>query len=96
MANQQYNFNPQYTQKSNTIIILSNGEWVHVAPGADPDFVRRIREANLARANSPKKAKKSYRCGKPRKSFNYAEGVLYKRNAFDDVLPFSDTLAEVA
>lgn len=61
-----------------TQIILSSGKWVNVPEGADPDFFRRIQETGVKLAASPRKQKSTKRNGKPKKSVNYAEQVLWR------------------
>jgi hypothetical protein len=59
-----------------TTIILSNGEYYKVPPGADPDAVRAMQERRIAREASPEqsrraqpaKAKRTRRSYSPRTS----------------------------
>lgn len=74
-------------------IILSDSRMVQVPEGASPDKFRKVQEAAITLATCPKKCQPTRRNGKPRKSINYAVGVLYRRNAFDDVIPFAEVVS---
>jgi hypothetical protein len=51
-----------------TYIVLSNNQMVRVPPGADPDYVRHIKENELIIATKPKrKRRSSTRCNRSRR-----------------------------
>ena len=79
MALQNCTTSPQTKQ----FIVLSTGELWPVLPDADPDFVRRVKEAAIA--NQPKRSQ-SRESGTPKAGVNYAERVLWRRGNKEDFI----------
>lgn len=69
--------------------VKAGANLAEIAPeGADLEYLQKIID-NVDLNKKPAKKRQSRR-GLPKKNRNYAEGVLYKRNAFDDKdIPFN-------
>ena len=77
----------QTFKPGDTVIILSEDSYAKVPEGADPVTFRKVKEAGLRlAAPSAKRKRQPRRSGKPKKSVNYAESILWTHNAFAEVL----------
>lgn len=71
-------------EDSQTIIVLSNGDFVIVPEGADPDWLRRYHENLIYRAANPRPKRKRRRSeGKASKKVNYAAAVVGREIAWN-------------